>query len=49
MFSSTLTEPSFWLGCEALVLTFSFFGLRISLFDFYWPLAMIVLRRASSG
>ena len=33
--------PSVLLGCEALVfLGFSALGLRISLFDFFWPLAM---------
>ena len=32
--------PAFWLGCEALVLTFSAFGLRISRFDFFCDLAI---------
>ena len=43
MFSSPLTEPTFWVGCEALVFSFAFFGLRASLFDLCWPLAMVAL------
>ncbi len=39
MFSSPLIPPGLALGLAALVLTFSFFGLRVSLFDF-WPLDM---------
>ena len=35
-----LTGSPLLLGCEALVLTFSALGLRISLFDFCWLFAM---------
>src|SRR4051794_9126227 len=41
MLSSPLTTPAFWLGCEAFCLGgFSALGLRTSLFDFFWLLAM---------
>lgn len=47
MLSSPATTPVFWVGLEALpFLGFSALGLRISLLDFFWLLAMIVLRRA---
>tara|TARA_E500000305_G_scaffold107821_1_gene108605 strand:- start:80 stop:241 length:162 start_codon:yes stop_codon:yes gene_type:complete len=36
-----LTEPGFTEGCDALVLAFTFFGLRISLFDFRCLLVII--------
>ena len=40
IFSSPLMEPGLVEGCEALVFTFSFLGLRASRFDFC-PLDMV--------
>lgn len=41
--SSPLIAPGLRLGCEAFCLGgFAALGLRISLFDFFWPLAMSV-------
>lgn len=47
MLSSPATTPGFCDGLDALsFFGFSAFGLRISLLDFFWLFAIIVLRRA---
>jgi len=38
--SRPFTVPGFCVGCDAFVLGFSAFGLRISRFDFFWLFAM---------
>ena len=45
IFSRPLIAPGFCDGWDALVLIFSFFGLRASRLFFAWPLAMIVSSR----
>ena len=42
-FFASPPEPPFCDGCDTLVFTFAFYGLRASLFDRCWPLAIAAL------
>lgn len=49
MLSRPATTPVFCVGLEAFCfLGFSALGLRISLLDFFWLFAIIVLRQATA-
>ena len=53
-FATPSIESSFSVGLTPLALDLSALGLRISLFDFFWPLAMVFIlgvsvRRAAEG